>query len=246
MKRILIAAVMLGLGGGAYAADFGDLGGLRAARIKALAAAEGIVVPEASKGYVEPTEPATPIEYGPETRSSYDPGLAATQYMYLIEEAVPLLEKFAYVPDSLNMVRIRIERGEMVSLPPDINGLPGISQQYCDLIRASLSYRHVDEALSKKVLPALNALGPAPASSHALDELLSVLPLALRSANTAGEATPDQVRGVRFAIELFPWKDTDEMLMTLKDIEALNSRILKNLAVARRLVYNLSASPLSK
>ncbi|KKW19472.1 MAG: hypothetical protein UY62_C0075G0006, partial [Parcubacteria group bacterium GW2011_GWF2_50_9] len=52
MKRILIAAVMLGLAGGAYAADFGDLGGVKAAGLKALAAAEGIVVPEVNKGYV--------------------------------------------------------------------------------------------------------------------------------------------------------------------------------------------------
>ena len=36
MKRLLIAAVMLGLGGGAYAADFGDLGGMKAAGLKAL------------------------------------------------------------------------------------------------------------------------------------------------------------------------------------------------------------------
>lgn len=63
MKGILIAAVLLGLGGGAYAADFGDLGGAKAAGLKALAAAEGIAVPEVNKGHVAPVEPATPIEY---------------------------------------------------------------------------------------------------------------------------------------------------------------------------------------
>lgn len=63
MKRILIAAVVMGLAGGAYAADFSELGGVKAAGLKALAAAEGIAVPEVNKGYVEPVEPATPIEY---------------------------------------------------------------------------------------------------------------------------------------------------------------------------------------
>lgn len=63
MKRILIAAVLMGLAGGSYAADFNDLGGVKAAGLKALAAAEGIAVPELNKGYVEPMEPATPIEY---------------------------------------------------------------------------------------------------------------------------------------------------------------------------------------
>ena len=68
MKRILIAAVMLGLAGGAYAADFGDLGGVKAAGLKALAAAEGIVVPEVNKGYVAGNDavvgtPSKPVEY---------------------------------------------------------------------------------------------------------------------------------------------------------------------------------------
>lgn len=53
---------MLGLAGGAYAADFSDLGGVKAAGLKALAAAEGLAIPAVNKGYVEPVESATPTE----------------------------------------------------------------------------------------------------------------------------------------------------------------------------------------
>ena len=62
MKIILMAVVMLGLAGGAYAADFSELGDLKAAGLKALAAAEGIAVPEVNNRYMEPVEPATPME----------------------------------------------------------------------------------------------------------------------------------------------------------------------------------------
>lgn len=62
MKKVLMMAVMMGLGGGAYAADFSDLA-VKAAGLEVLATAEGIAVPEANKGYVQPAEPATPIEY---------------------------------------------------------------------------------------------------------------------------------------------------------------------------------------
>lgn len=63
MKKVLIAAVLMGLAGGAYAADFGDLGGASAAGLKALAAAEGFAVPDVDKGYVDPAEFAVPIEW---------------------------------------------------------------------------------------------------------------------------------------------------------------------------------------
>lgn len=47
MKRVLLAAVMTGFAGGAaYGADFGDLGGVRADGMKALAAEEGLAVPD--------------------------------------------------------------------------------------------------------------------------------------------------------------------------------------------------------
>ena len=60
MKKVLMLAVMMGMGGGAYAADFSDLAGVKAADLEAVFAAEGVAVPAISKGYVEP---ATPIEY---------------------------------------------------------------------------------------------------------------------------------------------------------------------------------------
>ena len=68
MKRILIAAVMMGMTGGAYAADFNDLAGVRSAGLKALAAAEGIAVPAVNKGYVAGNDaavvtPSKPVEY---------------------------------------------------------------------------------------------------------------------------------------------------------------------------------------
>jgi formylglycine-generating enzyme required for sulfatase activity len=54
MKKVLMSVVMMGMAGVTYAAEFGDLA-VKAADLKALA---GI-----SKGYVEPVEPATPIEW---------------------------------------------------------------------------------------------------------------------------------------------------------------------------------------
>lgn len=58
-----VMAALLGLAGGAYAADFDDLGGVKAAGLKALAAAEGFAVPEVNKGYMEPVEPSTTVEW---------------------------------------------------------------------------------------------------------------------------------------------------------------------------------------
>ena len=57
MKRILIAAVLMGITGGAYAADFSDLAGVKSAGLKALAAAEGAAVPAVNKGYVAGNDP---------------------------------------------------------------------------------------------------------------------------------------------------------------------------------------------
>jgi formylglycine-generating enzyme required for sulfatase activity len=54
MKKVLMSIVMMGMAAGAYAAEFGDLA-VKATDLKAMA---GI-----SKGYVEPVEPATPIEW---------------------------------------------------------------------------------------------------------------------------------------------------------------------------------------
>ena len=77
MKRILITAVMLGLTGGAYAADFGDLQGLRASSV----ALGDISVPAVDRGYVG--SQVSPVEYitingGKFTMGadSYEPGLA--------------------------------------------------------------------------------------------------------------------------------------------------------------------------
>ena len=61
MKGLLMFVVM-GLSGGAYAAEFSELA-LKAADLEALIAADGITVPAISKGYVEPVEPATPIAW---------------------------------------------------------------------------------------------------------------------------------------------------------------------------------------
>lgn len=47
MKRIMMTAVMLGLGGGVYAAEFGDLASVKAAGLKDMVAEEGLVVPAA-------------------------------------------------------------------------------------------------------------------------------------------------------------------------------------------------------
>jgi iron(II)-dependent oxidoreductase len=94
MKRILIAAVVMGLAGGAYAADLSELGGVKAAGLKALAAAEGIAVPEVNKGYVEepatPVEPATPIEYVAIPGGKFTMGTTSMEYGF--EDAKPIHE----------------------------------------------------------------------------------------------------------------------------------------------------------
>jgi len=50
MKKALIAVVMLGMSGGAYTADFGDIV-VKPSGLQALAAAEGVGIPDTSKGY---------------------------------------------------------------------------------------------------------------------------------------------------------------------------------------------------
>ena len=90
MKRILIAAVMMGMTGGAYAADFNDLAGVRSAGLKALAAAEGIAVPAVNKGYVEPVEPATPIEYASIPGGKFTMGTTSIEQGF--EDAKPIRE----------------------------------------------------------------------------------------------------------------------------------------------------------
>jgi len=55
MKKVVIAIVIMGMTGGVYAADFYSLA-VKAADLKTIVATDG-------KGYVEPVEPATPIEW---------------------------------------------------------------------------------------------------------------------------------------------------------------------------------------
>ena len=67
MMKFLMAVVMMGIAGGAYAAEFGDLV-VKAADIKALVATEGIVVPTVLKGYVAGnypsiSAPVKPVEF---------------------------------------------------------------------------------------------------------------------------------------------------------------------------------------
>ena len=90
MKKILIAAVMMGIAGGASAADFNDLAGVRSAGLKALAAAEGIAVPAVNKGYVEPVEPATPIEYASIPGGKFTMGTTSVEQGF--EDAKPIRE----------------------------------------------------------------------------------------------------------------------------------------------------------
>lgn len=59
----MAAIVTLLMPGAVRAVDFSELGGLGAAGLKALAAAENIDVAEVSKGYGKPVEPAIPIEW---------------------------------------------------------------------------------------------------------------------------------------------------------------------------------------
>jgi len=63
MKIIFAAAVLIGVSGGAYAADFDTLA-VKATGLKALAATEGVSVPAISKGCMKPVEPATQVERG--------------------------------------------------------------------------------------------------------------------------------------------------------------------------------------
>ena len=68
MKRILMAAVLAGMAGGAYAADFSDLAAT-AVTLKALVAADGVgLIPEVPKGYVAGNDPSAgaptkPVEW---------------------------------------------------------------------------------------------------------------------------------------------------------------------------------------
>ena len=92
MKKVLMSVVMMGLTGGAYAADFSDLAVI-AADLKALVAADGITVPAISKGYVEPVEPvepATPIEWVSISGGKFTMGTTSTEQGF--EDAKPIRE----------------------------------------------------------------------------------------------------------------------------------------------------------
>jgi len=89
MKKVLMSVVMMGLTGGAYAADFSDLA-VKAADLKALVAADGITVPAISKGYVEPVEPATPIEWVSISGGKFTMGTTSTEQGF--EDAKPIRE----------------------------------------------------------------------------------------------------------------------------------------------------------
>jgi len=62
MKKFLAFVIAMWMAGGAYAAEFSDLA-VKAADLKALAVADSNAVPAVSKGYVEPMESATQIEW---------------------------------------------------------------------------------------------------------------------------------------------------------------------------------------
>jgi len=64
MKKVFITGAMLGMIGGAYAADFYDLA-VKTGGLEALAAADAVAVPKVSKDYVEGNEPSPikPVEW---------------------------------------------------------------------------------------------------------------------------------------------------------------------------------------
>jgi len=62
MKKVLIAVVILGMSGGAYAADFEKLA-VKAGGLKALASAEGVAVPDVPKGDMRSAEAGTPVKF---------------------------------------------------------------------------------------------------------------------------------------------------------------------------------------
>ncbi len=64
MKKVLIAALMMVITGGAYAADFGDLGA-NASDLKARFSAEGSAVPAVNKGYVAGNDPLAGVPSRP-------------------------------------------------------------------------------------------------------------------------------------------------------------------------------------
>lgn len=89
MKKFLMTVVMMGMAGGAYAAEFSDLA-VKAADIKALVATEGISVPAISKGYVEPVAPATPIEWVSISGGKFTMGTTSIEQGF--EDAKPIHE----------------------------------------------------------------------------------------------------------------------------------------------------------
>ena len=89
MKKFLMSVFVMGLTGGAYAADFSDLA-VKAADLKALVVADGITVPAISKGYVEPVEPATPIEWVTISGGKFTMGTTGAEQGF--EDAKPIRE----------------------------------------------------------------------------------------------------------------------------------------------------------
>ena len=89
MKKFLMSVFVMGLTGGAYAADFSDLA-VKAADLKALVVADGITVPAINKGYVEPAAPSKPIEWVTISGGKFTMGTTSAEQGF--EDAKPIRE----------------------------------------------------------------------------------------------------------------------------------------------------------